>query len=219
MNALRNVLRSMWGRFRGAKRRTQIIIGVLAVVAVLGTCSGLVSAVAGGGTTTPTTQAPQATHQPIATSPPTQLPAEQVPTAQPTATPTATPEPPTPTATPKPPTPTATPKPAPTATPKPPAPATLSLSFGSVSIVRGKTSSVSVHTNPGATLTINVHYVATNSDATSKSLDGSVTADNGGNFTWRWTCQTSKPGSALVTVYATWNGQKTHIERTFTIVG
>ena len=113
MDALRNMLQSVWGRFRGAKRRTQIIIGVLAVVAVLGTCSGLVSAVGGGGTTTPTTQAPQATHQPIATSPPTQLPAEQVPTAQPTATPTATPEPPTP---------TATPKPAPTATPKPSTP-------------------------------------------------------------------------------------------------
>lgn len=171
-----------------------LALGILVVLSVMG------SLLSNASPTSTTTQP-----RPTATTVPQ-------PTVVPTPEPTFTPIP-APTATPKP-QPTATPKPAPTATLKPPAPANFTLTLTSASIVHGGTGSISVHTQPGAALTIRVYYNATKRVATSDSLQGTQPADDAGNYTWRWKAQTTKAGDARVTITARWNGQSRQITET-----
>lgn len=215
---LRERLHGWWQRYRGTSRKRQVAIGcgtigcgTLVLVVIL--CVGISALV--GTEITPPGGAPSTQVTPLP-SPPT-----TAPTVPPTATRQPQAAPPLPTATPQP-LPTATTSPAPTVIPtKPPAPtqtpANLSIKFKSVAIVHGGTGTVSIHTNPGAALTIKVHYVATNRDATSKSLDGTSYADSAGNHTWSWPCQTTKSGTAQVIVTAMWHGQTNRIVDTFSV--
>lgn len=111
-NRLGNLLGNLWQRSHPARRRTQLLLGVVAaftiVSTILSACAGPSSTA--GTPTTPTTQV--SSPSPVPTATPTQAPAQPLP-LPPTATSTtapATPTPLSPTATPKP----ATPTPAPT---------------------------------------------------------------------------------------------------------
>ncbi len=101
--------------------------------------------------------------------------------------------------------PTATPAPRPTVNVITHPPALLSLTFTQAINER-----VSVHTLPGASLTINVMYVCSRHDATSQSLQGTFYADGSGNHTWTWTNQSSCHG-AVVAMVTSSSGGKTVI--------
>jgi hypothetical protein len=151
---------------------------------------------------------------------------------------TPTPKPqPTPTPTPKP-KPTPTPKPAPKPTPVPqvqptrvvvaaaptpapqptqaPAPQPLSIVFTGASAVDYSYGSVSIHTLPGATVSIDVTY-CTGHEAVSRSLQGTELADSNGNYTWSWTPETKCRGAATAAVTASLNGQTVSNADTFDV--
>jgi hypothetical protein len=83
-----------------------------------------------------------------------------------------------------------------------------------VDIVSHVSGAVSIHTLPGAALTIRVHYNQTNRDATSNSLKGTHYANSNGNYTWTWTVGSTATGTATVTVTAAWHGQSITVTKT-----
>ena len=76
--------------------------------------------------------------------------------------------------------------------------------------------SVSVHTLPGAALTISVTYCSGRS-ATSESLQGTKYADSAGNYTWTWEPETKCKGTATAYVSASLNGQSANDSKDFTV--
>jgi hypothetical protein len=66
---------------------------------------------------------------------------------------------------------------------------------------------VSIHTLPGASLTIKVYYACSKRDATSQSLQGTFSADSNGNYTWTWTNQSSCHGNVTATVTSSSGGK------------
>lgn len=76
--------------------------------------------------------------------------------------------------------------------------------------------SVSVHTLPGAALTISVQY-CTGSYATTSKLQGTRYADSTGNYTWLWEPETKCKGAATAYVNASLNGQSASTSTAFTV--
>ncbi len=157
--------------------------------------------------------ASQSTQQPAGAlvSSPTAM---QAPTDTPTPEPTDdTPEPTD--------TPTPTPTPEPTQPPvqqpiqQQPA-AQLFVTITSAYATDYSSGSVSVHTLPGAALTISVTYCSGRS-ATSGSLQGTKYADSAGNYTWTWEPETKCKGTATAYVSASLNGQSASDSKDFTV--
>lgn len=98
---------------------------------------------------------------------------------------------------------------APTPAPQPtqaPAPQPLTVVFSSASAVDYSYGSVSIHTLPGAIVSIDVTY-CTGYEATSRSLQGTEQADGNGDYSWSWTPETKCRGAATAVVTASLNGQ------------
>lgn len=129
--------------------------------------------------------------------------------AAPTATATPRPSPTTP--------PTVTPRP--TAKPQPtktPVPYVLSVTVTCAYATDYSYGQVCVHTHAGAQLTITVTYCSGHV-ATSKSLQGTVTANGSGNYTWSWTPETTCRGSADAYITDSWNGQYASTDKSFNV--
>lgn len=186
-----------WPWYRRQGRNMQVGIGCGTLVIVCACCGALLGR---GPSTTTAGLAPTATSGHIA----------QVTTAA-TAT-HARPQPTT----------TAIPTTPPTSGPRqpPPAPTTsnrqLFLQFTGASAAVGRNSFISVQTLPGAQLTITVVYCNGN-QATSKSLQGTFTADDNGDYTWSWRPATTCHGPATATVTASLNGQNATQKEQFTV--
>jgi hypothetical protein len=101
------------------------------------------------------------------------------------------------------------PTPAPTKTP-------LFVSFTNAYATDYASGVVSVHTLPGAALTITVNY-CTGYDATSRSLKGISYADGNGDHTWTWEPETKCRGAATASVTASLNGQSVSNTDEFTV--
>jgi len=178
-----------WPWYRRQGRNTQVGIGCGTLVVVCACCGALLGR--GPSTTTPG-HAPTATAGHIV----------RVTTA--TTLVTTTPGRPQPTSIPKPITPASTPQQptlVPTASNR-----QLFVQFTGASAAVGENSFISVQTLPGAQLTITVVYCNGN-QATSKSLQGTVTADDNGDYTWTWRPATTCHGPATATVTAGLNGK------------
>jgi hypothetical protein len=158
-------------------------------------------------TTTTTTVAPTPTQQ-VTHAAPTAKP-KVTPTPKPTTTPTPTPEP------------TKAPvqqqpvQQAPVQQQAPP-PAQLFVTITSAYATDYSSGSVSVHTLPGAALTISVQY-CTGSYATTSKLQGTRYADSSGDYTWMWEPETKCKGAATAYVNASLNGQSASNSTTFTV--
>src|SRR5690242_9726708 len=148
------------------------------LLGILVLCLSMVSC--GGEAQPPTLTGPLGTTPLVQTTPPT---------PKPTATPSPRPRVNVVKATPAPPTPHAT-------------PAQLSLTF-----TQASNELVSVHTLPGAALTIKVLYACSGHDATSQSLQGTFSADGSGNYTWTWTNQSSCHGGVIAIVTSSSGGK------------
>jgi len=111
------------------------------------------------------------------------------------------------------PTSTATPRPQPTATP---VPYQLGITVTCADAVDYSYGEVCVHTHAGAQLTIVVTY-CTGYTAKSASLQGTFTADSGGNYTWNWTPETKCHGQADAFITDNWNGQQVTTDPTFNV--
>ncbi len=155
----------------------KFLLGSGILLVVLALC-GLCAAIGNAAQSTSNAPTPTATHQVV------QLVATQKPTSAPTKAPTEKP--------------TAKPTPKPT---EKPTPQVFDLVFTDV-----ESGIVSVHTLPGATLSIKVLYCS-GSYASSQSLKGTFTADPGGDYLWAWNVETSCHGRATATVTASWHGR------------
>src|SRR6266487_1963890 len=102
--------------------------------------------------------------------------------------------------------------PQPTATPM----KSLFVTFTSAYATDYVSGSVSVHTLPGAALTITVSYCS-GYNATSKSLQGTSYADGNGDYTWTWEPETKCRGAATASVIASLNGQSVSNADSFTV--
>src|SRR5215469_8948693 len=100
--------------------------------------------------------------------------------------------------------------------PKPAPKPKIFLTFTGASAVDYKYGTVSIHTQPGASLTITVTYCSGHK-AVSDSLQGTSYADAGGNHTWTWTPETKCKGNATADVTANWNGQFIEQADNFTV--
>lgn len=168
---------------------------------------------------TATAQALRATQSAQATATAQQQAADAVTTATALAAPTVTATPyPSPTAAP-----TATSRltatPRPTAKPQPtktPVPYVLSVTVTCAYATDYSYGQVCVHTHAGAQLTITVTYCSGHI-ATSKSLQGTVTANSSGNYTWSWTPDTTCRGSADAYITDSWNGQYASTDKSFNV--
>ena len=190
---------------QGAKpvrnRRTQValVVGSLATLLVLLFAS--IGNSAASQSTSSADIAPTGTRSSGQISPatPTVNPPKATPTIQPTKVPPVAP----------------TIKPQPTQ-PKPTPKPQIFLTFTNSSAVDYSNGSVSVHTQPGAALTITVTY-CTGYKAVSDSLKGTSYADGGGNHKWTWTPETKCRGEATADVTANWNGQFVEQTGSFTV--
>lgn len=113
---------------------------------------------------------------------------------------------------------TPTPKPTPTSAPiVQPTPASeLTVTFTLVEVTNYSDSYISVHTLPGATLSINVIYCS-GKEAKSAPLQGTVQADASGDYIWSWQPDTDCQGMATATVTASLNGETATNSTTFTV--
>lgn len=186
-----------------------------------------------GTQASPNTTVASNNYQPTPIITPTPKPRPN-PTPRPKPTPTPTPRPkPTPTPKPKPtplpqvqptkvvvaaappPAPQPTQPPAPQPTPAP-APQPLTVVFSSASAVDYSYGSVSIHTLPGAIVSIDVTY-CTGYEAVSRSLQGTEQADGNGDYSWSWTPETKCRGAATAVVTASLNGQTTSNADSFNV--
>jgi hypothetical protein len=93
---------------------------------------------------------------------------------------------------------------------------TLSVSFTSL-YGNSSSASATVHTLPGAALTIRVVYCSGAFRDTSNNLYGTAYADNNGDHTWSWSPSSPCTGTASVYVTANYNGQAVSIRGDFTL--
>ncbi|SRR5690348_16510430 len=186
-----------WPWYRRQGRNMQVGIGCGTLVVVCACCGALLSR---GPSTTTIGLAPTATVEHVAqvTTAATATHARPQPTATAISTtpPTSTPQPPTP---------------VPTADNR-----QLFVQFTGASAAVGQNSFVSVQTLPGAQLTITVVYCNGN-QATSKSLQGTFSADDNGDYTWSWRPATTCHGPATATVKASLNSQNVTQSEQFTV--
>src|SRR5882762_1219319 len=183
-------------------KKKQIAIGCGTLIGVLLLCGICIAiSTASNSTRQPTTVK---TSTPTATVAPTKV---ATPSPMPTKVVTPSPMPPTPVPV------QSQPTQQPTAAP---APAQLFVSFTGASAVDNSSGSVSVHTLPGAALTISVKY-CTGYYATSGSLKGTQYADGNGDYTWNWTPQTKCRGTATAYVTASLNGQSASNSTSFDV--
>lgn len=101
-----------------------------------------------------------------------------------------------------------------TTTATPAAPFTLTFTCASGTIRR--TGKVCVHTQANATLKLTVRY-CDGSHATGRDVRSSASADDNGDYTWRFDIRTRCAGPATATVTATSGGQTVTESKTFTI--
>ncbi len=226
-------------RHQGRSHRTQIIVGSMTSALLLGCCA--ISAAIGANTSAVTTSSQQADSGDVVSSDNGSTDdATQFLTVTPATTSLATVPPVLNAATPvqgKTPiivAPTATVRTAATAIPQPtqpvvyptatkPAPPPTATSVPHLFIQKIAAyatdysfGEVEVRTLPGTTLAITVTYCSGYS-ATSHSLQGIFLANSQGYQTWMWTPETKCRGPADANITASWNGQATSADFSFTV--